>query len=256
MIDLFQDLPAEHEFFERFSFISSDSLKDYQAAVRRGDAEGLDRIGQADRTLFVSLPFKLIPDRHRLGLLDDNVAQKLLRARQLFAEQLPAGLRGSIAFFDRNAYNPVATVMDNILFGKVVYGRPNGARDVGALVATVIEELGLRPLIINLGLNFHVGIGGGRLTVPQRQKISIARCLLKDADLLILDRAVSVLDPVTRAKVLRRISQPGCTAGVVLTADSLAEDREFPLRYVMEGGRIVDPPPKAAVATDDANFSP
>ena len=92
--------------------------------------------------------------------------------------ELPDDLRGSVAFFDADAYNPAASVQDNILFGKLVYGRQQAQRQIGALIAEVVDDLRLRSEIVDLGLDFNVGIGGSRLSVPQRQKLAIARALL------------------------------------------------------------------------------
>ena len=50
------------------------------------------------------------------------------QARRAFAERLPDDLAGAVAFFDPDAYNPAASVQDNILFGKLVYGRQQAQR--------------------------------------------------------------------------------------------------------------------------------
>ena len=78
MIELFADLPPEHELFQRFSFISADDLPEYQVLVTHTDKEKLDELGEEDRTRLMSLPFKLIPARHRLGLIDEAMQAKIL----------------------------------------------------------------------------------------------------------------------------------------------------------------------------------
>ena len=189
MVDLFRDLPPGHEFFDRFSFIGSDDLPAYQAAIRRVEVASSSTADPADRNLLSSLPFKLIPARHRLGLLDERLERRLLQARHVFTENLPSELQFAVAFFDPDAYNPAASVQDNILFGKLVYGRQQAQREVGALIAQVIEELDLRSEIVDLGLDFEVGIGGSRLSAAQRQKLGLARAMVKRPDLLIIDHA-------------------------------------------------------------------
>ncbi len=87
MVDLFRDLPPGHEFFDRFSFIGSDDLPEYQAAIRRVEVASSSTADPADRNLLSSLPFKLIPARHRLGLLDERPEQRLLLARRVFTER-------------------------------------------------------------------------------------------------------------------------------------------------------------------------
>ncbi|MFO1153157.1 MAG: ABC transporter transmembrane domain-containing protein [Rhodospirillales bacterium] len=239
MIDLMQGLAPDNDFFERFSFISAEALPELQAAMRRVDPDHLDQADAADRARLLALPFKLVPSRHRLGLLDAAWTERLLAARRAFAADLPADLAKDIAFFDPTAYNAPASVQDNILFGKIDAGRPFAQRKIGALITEVIEELGLRQAIANLGLDFDVGIGGSRLSATQRQKIAVARALLKRPDLLILDRALAALDPMTQPAVLNKVlgAVPG---GVVCVMNSSENSESFDRMIVMENGRIAE----------------
>src|SRR5690606_10056608 len=66
MVELFADLPPDHEFFQQFSFISSDDLPEYKDLLVRAKPDALDRLAEADRVRLMSLPFKLVLARHRL----------------------------------------------------------------------------------------------------------------------------------------------------------------------------------------------
>ena len=145
MVELFQGLQGGNEFFERFSFVSADDLPEVEAAVRRVGADGLEAASEADRSLFMALPFKLVTERHRLGLIDAELETKLLEARRIFAENLPRHYRDAVAFFAVDEYNPPASVLDNILFGKLVYGRPRARERIAALIGEVVNARGLPP---------------------------------------------------------------------------------------------------------------
>lgn len=240
MLELFQDVEPGDELFQRYSFISVDALPDYQAAVRRADAEGIDRISAADRTLFLSLPFMLVPARHRLGLITSDVEVRLLEARKAFAAGLPDSLRGSVDFFDRGRYNAPASVQDNILFGRLVYGRPQAQRMVGALIDEVLDELGLRRSLIGLGLAYGVGIGGTRLSAAQRQKLAISRALLKAPDLLILDQATVALDPASQTAIMKNILDSLGEAGLVWVMNDADQAGGFDRVIMMDHGRVVE----------------
>jgi len=240
MVDLFQDLPPGHEFFERFSFIRSEDLAEFQAAIRRAEAAGLGGAEPADRNLLSSLPFRLIPARHRLALVDEGTERRLLQARHVFAEQLPRELQAAVAFFDPEAYNVAASVQDNILFGKLAYGRQQAQREIGALIARVVDELDLRREIVDLGLDFGVGIGGSRLSAPQRQKLAIARALLKAPDLLILDNATAAIDGAGQAALLdMALRRSAGSRGVVWVTTDPQQAEAFDRVIVMEGGRVI-----------------
>ena len=187
----------------------------------------------------MALPFKLIPERHRLGLLDAEAQAKLLEARHAFAAGLPEGYRDAVAFFISDQYNPPASVLDNILFGKPDLDRPRAHERITALVVDVVDSLGLRPTLIDLGLNFEIGIGGGRMSTAQRQKLAIARALLKRPDLMIIDQATAVLDPTGRAAIRESLLAPCDGRALLWVLPEIADAAGFDRVIVMENGRVV-----------------
>lgn len=240
MVELFADLPADHEFFAQFSFISPDDLPEFQALVGRADRGGMDGLSEDDRTRLLSLPFRLIPARHRLGLLDDAMMARILEARRSFAANLPAGLADSVAFFSADAYNAAASVQDNVLFGKIAYGQADAAARVGVVIAEVLEALGLRDTVIGVGLDFQVGIGGSRLTAAQRQKIGITRVLLRRPEVLVFNDATGAIDAAAQGRVVDRIlaETEGRTVIWALQRADLA--RRFQRVAVLRGGRVIE----------------
>ena len=141
MTEMFADLPPDHQFFEQFSFISSEDLPDFQPMVAKADKDGVDSLKPEEKRRLMALPFKLIPARHRLGLMNADLERRLLEARQVFARDLPDALRGCVEFFVEDAYNAASTIQDNILFGKIAYGQAQVGGKVGRLMAQVIDEL-------------------------------------------------------------------------------------------------------------------
>src|SRR4029077_3080592 len=71
MVELFADLPPDHEFFEQYSFIGAGDLPEFQTILGRVGKSGAAGLRAEDRTKLLSLPFKLIVARHRLDLLDE-----------------------------------------------------------------------------------------------------------------------------------------------------------------------------------------
>lgn len=240
MVELFSGLPPGHEFFERFSFISFADLPAFQTILAQAAKDGLDTLSGEARTRLMALPFRLIPARHRLGLMTAEKEANLLAARRLFAEHLPADLRPAVEFFDPARYNAAASIQDNILFGKLVYGQPQAQARVSAMMAEVVERLDLRGCVIAVGLNHPVGIAGSRLSGTQRQKTAIARALLKNPDLLVLSEATAGLDPRTQARVHAAIRDNRQGRGLVWVLHHPALARNFDHVLVMKSGRIVE----------------
>jgi len=240
MVELFSGLPPGHEFFAQYSFIRQEDLPQFEAVLKRVAEVGLKDVDDAERELLLALPFKLIVTRHRLGLIDEGFEGRVVEARRHFAANLPAELRGAIAFFDPERYNAAASLQDNILFGKIVTGQAGAAPRITALVRELLDELGLRPLVVKIGLDYQVGVGGARLPVPERQKVALVRALLKRPALLVLDQAIAALDPASQMRVLDGILAERKGQGVtwVMHRPDLCE--RFGLVLVMERGRLAE----------------
>jgi ABC-type multidrug transport system fused ATPase/permease subunit len=240
MIELFADLPPDHELFQRFSFISADDLPEYQTLVTHTDKEKLNELGDADRTRLMSLPFKLIPARHRLGLIDEDMQVKILEARRIFQEDLPEDLRNSVELFDEEKYNSAATLQDNILFGKVAYGQAQAAEKIGELVAEVVDAQDLRATVMEVGLDYQAGIAGSRLSATQRQKLAIARAVMKRPDVIILSEATVILESATQLRILDNILAEFSGRGVVWSLHRASDSKRFAHVLVMKNGRVVE----------------
>jgi diguanylate cyclase (GGDEF)-like protein len=244
MVELFQDLPPGHEFFERFSFIDSESLPHYQSILSQVAAKGLAGLDAADRTYLMNLPFKLIPARHRLDLIGGERQRKLLEARRAFSEVLPDDLRASIEFFEVDRYNAASSILDNLLFGKIVADRPDSAERIGELIDKVADDIGLRPAVIEVGLDYDVGVGGKRLNAAQRQKVAVARAMIKNPQILISNEAVTALDAPTEAALLNNIRKTMKGRGLVwVKGDSWADGEggaadTFEHVFFAESGRL------------------
>ncbi|HTQ77767.1 MAG TPA: ABC transporter ATP-binding protein/permease [Burkholderiales bacterium] len=240
MVELFSGLPPGHEFFERFSFIRQEDLPEVKAVLGRVADAGLDAIGEADRDLLLGLPFKMIGARHRLGLIDEAFEARILQARRYFAANLPADLRGAVEFFDAERFNRAATLQDNILFGKVATGQARAGVRIGTMLREVLEELRLRSEVVALGLGYNVGVAGARLSSADRQKVAIARALIKRPAVLVLDQAAAGLDAGSQNRLVASILGYCRGRSVIwaLQRNDLAE--RFDHTLVLERGRIAE----------------
>jgi ABC-type multidrug transport system fused ATPase/permease subunit len=240
MVELFADLPPDHPFFEQFSFISSEDLPEFQLLLGRVEKLQPSTMRPDDRTRLLSLPFKNIVARHRLDLIDEAMQGRVLAARRLFAEHLPSDLEGAIEFFSAERYNAAASLQDNILFGKLAYGQAEAAQRVGAVIGEVLDSLQLRSTVIDVGLEYNVGIAGSRLTPAQRQKLAIARALLRRPDLLILNQSTALLDNQSQSRIMDKVLAESAGRGLVWVLQRAALARGFDRVMVMRGGKLVE----------------
>jgi putative ABC transport system ATP-binding protein len=184
-----------------------------------------------------------------------GLEEKLLKARALFRETLPKAQGASIEFYDPARYNAAATVQDNILFGRLVYGQAQAAQKVGAVLSEVIDSLGLRPQVIAVGLSFNVGAGGKKLSFAQRQKAGLIRALLKRPQLVILNNTISAFDEASQRRLLAAIRADLKDAALILVTHTAALARNFDRIAVMAGGRIVETGKPAELERPNTTFS-
>jgi ABC-type multidrug transport system fused ATPase/permease subunit len=239
MVDLFADVEPGSELFEQFSFISADDLPEFRSLLSRTERTSYKKLEQADLRMLLSLPFKLVPARHRLGLIDKAMQRRLLEARKALAMGIDTK-NPPIEFFDPECYNPSVSIQDNILFGRLAYGKARSAVRIGKLIGEVVDKLGLRRAIMEAGLDFQIGISGSRLSGPQRQKLSIARCVLKRPDILVVDEATAALDEATQKRILENLLLEFKGRTLIWFVHRASLGREFEQILVMEGGRVVE----------------
>lgn len=236
MIELFRDFPADHPFFDEFSFIPASELPAYQQIMKRS------RLGQltyADRAQLSVLPLRYVEARHRLGLITPEIRERLIAARRTFAQTLPADLKLRISFYDEVTYNTAASLLDNILLGRVSYGVAEAHERVKVLVREVLDQLDVRDLIIEAGLAFNVGSGGKRLTTAQRQKLGVARAVIKEPDFLVINSALANLDDRQKTDIVDNVlaHRKGRATLWVLTKDDLSG--RFDRSLMFDHGRLV-----------------
>ncbi|SNB62158.1 ABC transporter [Arboricoccus pini] len=238
MVELFADLPPDHDYYRQFSFIAADDLPYYRALVSRAQPGRLDKLRRADQERLLMLPFKLVETRHRLGLLTEDLKAKVVAARHDFREHLPERLIDRVDFFDPDRLNEASSVQDNIIFGRIALGQAGAQQRIGQLIADIIDELELKPFIIEIGLEAQVGVSGSRLPVAQRQKLAIARAILKRPEMLIVADATGPLDigeqPQVRDNILKEFE--GRTVVWALHQHEWA--RDFEHVAVMDHGRL------------------
>ncbi len=105
-----------------------------------------------------------------------------------------------------------------------------------------LRVAGAEPVIRRLpgGIDALVGDRGGLLSLGERQRIGLARALLRRPQLLILDEATSGLDSQTEASVMQSIRSIAGGMTVLLVAHRLSTLSGADTIHVMENGRILE----------------
>jgi ATP-binding cassette subfamily B protein len=143
-------------------------------------------------------------------------------------------LRRSIGVVTQDSYLFNGTIRDNLLYAK------ENATD--AELADAIRLANLTEFIENQpdGLDTVVGNRGLKLSGGEKQRLSIARIILKNPRILILDEATSALDTVTEKLVQDALVKLMKNRTVLAIAHRLSTVREADTILVMKDGRIVE----------------
>ena len=125
-----------------------------------------------------------------------------------------------------------ATIADNIRLG-----RPDAT---DAEVERAARAAGAHGFIERLpqGYDTPAGEAGARLSGGERQRVTIARAILKDADVVILDEATAYADPESEAAVERAIEKLVAGKTLVTIAHRLSTVAGADQIVVMEAGRV------------------
>jgi len=240
MVEIFKDIPADHELFTNFSLITAHELPEYTPLVSRLEGADFEALAAEDQERLIALALRLIPARHRLGRIDDAFMAKVVEARQRFAATLPPPLDTSFLPYDRERYFAQGTVLENMLFGKVIATSSLGVKKVNAILEEVITAHNLRGVVMEVGLDFQVGLSGSRLSVVQRQKVALARALLKRPRILILDEPVTAFEPQKRAEIHQRLTGAMKERTIIAVVDRPDLARYYDRVVVLDAGKVAE----------------
>ena len=109
-----------------------------------------------------------------------------------------------------------------------------------AHLVAAIDDAGLTSAVRNMPGNFEGEIeeGGRNLNGGQRQRVEIARALVRQSSILVLDEATSALDAVSENEILTAVRRRGMTC--VLVAHRLSTIRDCDEIIVLERGKVVE----------------
>ncbi len=156
-----------------------------------------------------------------LGGLDADTGRLLANGVDV-AELEPTGWSGRVAWCPQEAH-----VFDSSIRGNLLVARPRTAAVDDAEMLDVLDRVGLGGLVADLesGLDGAVGPRGRSLSGGERQRLAVARALLADADLLLLDEPTAHLDAATADALIADVRRAAGDRIVVLVSHRLADRR-------------------------------
>jgi ATP-binding cassette subfamily B protein len=145
-------------------------------------------------------------------------------------------LRQQLGFVTQDAQLFSGTIKDNLLFVK-----PNATDDE---INDVLQKSACQNLLLRAenGLNTTIGEGGIKVSGGEKQRLSIARALLRKPRLLLFDEATSALDSITEEEITKTIRSISSKKNqiTVLIAHRLSTIMHADKIFVLEQGKIIE----------------
>nr|WP_262411548.1 ABC transporter ATP-binding protein/permease [Halomonas utahensis] len=135
---------------------------------------------------------------------------------------------------------PQDTVMFNdTLRRNILYGRPDASEQD---LQRALRMAHLEDFVAGLpeGLETRVGERGLKLSGGEKQRVAIARVILKDPPILVLDEATSSLDSVAESHILEALDEVASNRTTLAIAHRLSTVNDADTILVMDAGRIVE----------------
>jgi len=200
------------------------AVKDFQLTVQKGEAVALVGSSGAGKTTIANL----IPRFYDITRGEISIDGHDLRDLDLVS------LRKMIAIVTQDTILFNDTIASNI-----TYGQPDCSNErmyAAAQAANAHKFITEQPQ----GYETVIGEKGVRISGGQRQRLSIARALVKDAPILILDEATSALDSESEIEVQQAIEHLMENRTTIVIAHRLSTIRNTDHICVMEKGQIVE----------------
>ena len=200
------------------------AVEDISLKIKRGSVFAIVGASGSGKSTLVNLLCRFYdPDRGRI--LVDGTDLKDLDT---------TSWRQRIAFSGQDAELMSGSIARNIAFGKP--GASEAEIRRAAELARATDFIEAMPG----GYQAEVGLRGQQLSGGQRQRIALARALIWDPDILILDEATNAVDTVTESAIQETLDHLAGKLTLVVIAHRFTALRQADWVVVLEGGRVVE----------------
>lgn len=248
-LELFRDMSEDPGLLQWLPYMTADQLPQYEQALERTRNGGWANATLDERILLIRLALSYVEPKYRFGLLDDKLRALVVNVRHTMRARMPAELHDQLQPYDADAYLTSATLTENILFGKINRRFGHAEERVAAAMLHVLRarfatDPVLRDHILQMGLAHDIGPDGRQLSQLQRQKLILARALIRRSGYYVFNEPLAGVDPSYQDRLIARIleflaDQPA-PAGVIWVLANAPLAHHFGRVVEFSEGRIKD----------------
>lgn len=239
-VPLLRDLQND-PFFFRQSPIALEEMDQFIDLYEQYGAARPERLPPSIRETLLALALRVIPGVHKMTVVPKELREAILASRTRFKAYCTQRDAGAFVYYSETEYLGGRTLLENILFGRLKEETSWAWTRITEAVVDLLHQEKLYDTVLEIGLDFEVGSKGDRLSGGQKQKVGIARALLKKPRILIMDEATASLDMASQNRIQQLLDHDlRGKATVISVAHRLETIRDYDLVAVMKSGRIVE----------------
>lgn len=221
-----EEIRGEVEFKNvEFSYIRNHKvINNVSFDIKAGNILGIVGHSGAGKSTIVNLLMRLY-DANEGEILVDGVNVKDLSFKALYE---------NIAIVSQETFFFIGSILDNIR-----YAKPEASFDE---VVKAAKLAGAHDFIIKLpdAYNTKIGFGFQELSGGEKQRLSIARAILRDPKILILDEATAAMDTETEKKIQNALAELTRDKTTIMIAHRLSTLRDADELIVIEEGKVAE----------------
>ena len=239
-MEIFGNILPDAFFLEAVPFATAEFEDVRRLAEHLGESFTAP-LTDADQRKLLQLSLRFVPKKHKMVGMPRPLIRLILSQRPLFKKKISEEMPGAFTFFHKRIYMHSLSVLNNVIFGRLKDVSPKVDEIINERIVHLMVEEGVLEAVLEIGLQFQVGSRGDRLSGGQRQKLAIARVLLKKPRILILDEVTSALDnkSQTRIQVLLESRLKGQTT-VISVIHRLDTVKNYDKIVVLRSGQVYE----------------
>lgn len=192
--------------------------------ISKGETIGIVGPSGSGKTTFIRLLMRFLdPDSGRTYIDEENISN-----------YSPQSLREKIGYVEQEPYVFDSTILENVRYGNVDATKKD--------VLEALDNAAIRDTVTSTedGLNTNLGEEGGRMSGGEKQRIAIARAILTNPSILVLDEATSHVDNITESEIQKSIDKATKDRTTLIIAHRLSTVRNADKILVFDEGKIVE----------------
>ena len=212
--------------FKEFNFSYEDNnhvLEDINFTINKGETIGVVGKTGSGKTTFIKQLLRLYPIKENTLLLDGKGIERYY----------DYSVREKIGYAPQEYQLFSKSIKENVLFYRY---------DLEDRLDEVLEQADIKKDIIRFkdGIDTLVGENGLSLSGGQKQRLGIARALLSDPDILILDDSLSAVDSNTEKTIIENIKKTREGKTNIIVAHRISAIRHADKIVVLDNGKILN----------------